>query len=681
MGYVLNKKNVTQWGAKLLVQSFILRNIKNKRKNAPVIDKIKLKTGELLLDGYKKNKISVLSGFLLPAEMLHLYGVSPMFTEFLAPITTVTNRSPDFLRASEIEGMSRDTCTFHRSTLGAYLEHYLPDYQLVVGTSHLCDGQNKTLEEMANRMRAPYILIDVPQYDTPDARDYLAWQLQELEDKLIELTGRQKATSRDWERVMAQSNRSRELLLRMNELRSRPGSFLYGVEGFNLNLISLLLMGTQFLTDNLSGLVRELESCCTHGIDDDSCYRILWLLAYPYVQDYRITEMAEEMGIKPVMDELSSVSWEPLDPANPYYSLAGKILQSPFLGSVENRIRNAKDLIQEHNVDGVLHFSHWGCRQGCGAVRALSDKMDELGVPFLELHGDCIDDRQFGEGQIKTRLASFAELMKRTRTTGNSVNTDQDSLYLGIDVGSETAKAVLVDANQNIYSREVFYTGASAKKAISRLYEHIYSDRLSSRIKGCVATGYGRNAVFFADEVITEITCHARGMAHSVQGVRTIIDIGGQDTKAIAVDQNGGVRKFLMNDKCAAGTGRFLEMMARTLEVDLDDLGPLALRADYPANITSLCSVFAESEVISHIAEDTPMEVIARGVCSSIAQRTLSLLERVGKEEKFAMSGGVAKNTGVVKELERSLGNKLQIPEDPHTIGALGAAMFAADQQ
>lgn len=677
---MLNKKNITQLGARILVQSFVLRNLKNKRKNAPVIDKIKLRTGEFLLHGYKKSKISVLSGFLLPAEILHLYGVSPMFTEFLAPITTIADRAPDFLKSSEIEGMSRDTCTFHRSTLGAYLEHYLPDYQLVVGTSHLCDGQNKTLEEMADRMQAPYMLIDVPQYDTRDAREYLAIQLQELEDKLIGLTGRQRATFRDWKRVVDQSNRSRELLLRINEARSKPGSPLYGVEGFNLNLISLLLMGTQFLSDNLSGLVQELEDSCADDIDDTSCYRILWLLAYPYVQDYRITGMAEEMGIKPVVDELSSVSWDPLDPENPYYSLAGKILQSPFLGSIDNRIRNLEALIQKHNVDGVLHFSHWGCRQGCGAVRALSDKMDEAGVPFLELHGDCIDDRQFGEGQIKTRLAGFAELMKRVRGSGKSVDTDQDSLYLGIDVGSETAKAVLVDADHNIHSREVFYTGASARKAISRLYEHIYSDGISSRIKGCVATGYGRNAVFFADEVITEITCHARGMAHSVQGVRTIIDIGGQDTKAIAVDEYGGVRKFLMNDKCAAGTGRFLEMMARTLEVDLEDLGPLSLRADYPANITSLCSVFAESEVISHIAEDTPMEVIARGVCCSIAQRTLSLLERVGKEEKFAMSGGVAKNTGVVKELERNLGYKLYIPEDPHTMGALGAAMFAADQ-
>ena len=224
------KKKITRLGAKLLVQSYVLRNIHNRRKNAPVLDKIKLKTGELLLYGYKKNKISVLSGFLLPAEILHLYGVSPMFTEFLAPITTLTQRSPQFLKSTELEGLSRDMCTFHRSTFGAYLQNYLPDYDLVVATSHLCDGQNKTLEELARRMQSPYILIDVPQQDSPGARKYLADQLWELEDKLIELTGKPRATQQEWERVINLSNQSRELLLRINELKGLPGSPIYGIE-------------------------------------------------------------------------------------------------------------------------------------------------------------------------------------------------------------------------------------------------------------------------------------------------------------------------------------------------------------------------------------------------------------------------------------------------------------------
>jgi predicted CoA-substrate-specific enzyme activase len=196
-----------------------------------------------------------------------------------------------------------------------------------------------------------------------------------------------------------------------------------------------------------------------------------------------------------------------------------------------------------------------------------------------------------------------------------------------------------------------------------------------------VGTGYGRVNVPFADKAVTEIACHARG-ANFMYGpsVRTVLDMGGQDCKAIRCDDRGKVEAFLMNDKCAAGTGRFLEMMAQALEIDIEDMGRRALHAKRSATISSLCTVFAESEVVSLIAEGRPVEEICRGICESIASRTVSMLGKVGRNGNIAMSGGVAKNVGVVRALERALGVRLDIPPEPQVVGALGAALIARER-
>jgi predicted CoA-substrate-specific enzyme activase len=194
-----------------------------------------------------------------------------------------------------------------------------------------------------------------------------------------------------------------------------------------------------------------------------------------------------------------------------------------------------------------------------------------------------------------------------------------------------------------------------------------------------VSTGYGRENVRNRTKAVTEITCHARG-AHTLHPeARSVIDIGGQDSKAIALEPDGRVRRFEMNDKCAAGTGRFLEVMARTLEVDLKDFGPIALTARKPAAISSTCTVFAESEVISLLAQDMEVPEILAGLCLAIAQRVNSLASRVGMHPQVMMTGGVAKNAGVVKAIEEKVGYPVMVPDEPQTIGALGAALFARD--
>ncbi|HPQ67763.1 MAG TPA: acyl-CoA dehydratase activase [bacterium] len=258
----------------------------------------------------------------------------------------------------------------------------------------------------------------------------------------------------------------------------------------------------------------------------------------------------------------------------------------------------------------------------------------------------------------------------------------RDKFYAGIDIGSLSTETLLIDADRNVVASNIIPTGASSIKASQQSFSMALEQAglAAEQIAFCVSTGYGRNKVSFAQAKVTEITCHARGAHVLHPDTQTVIDIGGQDSKAIRIDSHGAVINFLMNDKCAAGTGRFLEVMARALEVDLDELGPLALKSDKDLKVSSVCTVFAESEVVSLIGDGLATEHIAWGVCRSVADRTVSLAERVGVQAPILMTGGVARNVGVVRALEDRLGQTLVIPAEPQLVGALGAAHIACDR-
>jgi len=250
-------------------------------------------------------------------------------------------------------------------------------------------------------------------------------------------------------------------------------------------------------------------------------------------------------------------------------------------------------------------------------------------------------------------------------------------ISVGIDVGSITTKAAVVKDGE-VLSHKFILTGYNARHAGEKVFENIIKNleiELSS-INKIISTGYGRNSVTIADKTVTEITCHAVGAHYLNPAVRSVIDIGGQDSKAIAVNDSGRVKDFAMNDKCAAGTGRFLEVMARALEVDLDDFGDFSLKADYPSKISSLCTVFAESEVISLISKGEKRENIIAGIHESIAARVAAMANRVGLKTPIMMTGGVAKNIGVVRALESKIGHKIEVSPKSQVTGAIGAALL-----
>ena len=278
------------------------------------------------------------------------------------------------------------------------------------------------------------------------------------------------------------------------------------------------------------------------------------------------------------------------------------------------------------------------------------------------------------------------EILKENINEGREVNKnmlhDEKVYVLGIDSGSTSTNAVILNENKEITAFYVVRTGAKSSESARSALNGVLKKAGISRedLTLIVSTGYGRVSIDFADKDVTEISCHGRGAHYLNPEIRTIIDIGGQDSKVIKLNDKGEVIDFAMNDKCAAGTGRFLEMMAKTLEIDIKDMGNESLKWKEEIKISSMCSVFAESEVISLIAQNKEKCDIIHALNESIAGKTNALLGRVGRESRFMMSGGVAQNIGVVKALEEKIGEELFIYDQPEIVGAIGAALFGLDE-
>ncbi len=248
----------------------------------------------------------------------------------------------------------------------------------------------------------------------------------------------------------------------------------------------------------------------------------------------------------------------------------------------------------------------------------------------------------------------------------------------GIDSGSTTTNVVVLDRAGNVAASAIVRTGPKASQGAEKAFAAL-GGFTPEDMAAIVATGYGRNNIPFATGQVTEITCHARGAYHLYPEARAIVDIGGQDSKVICLDESGGVTNFVMNDKCAAGTGRFLELMARTLELSLEEMARVGLHWEQELTISSMCTVFAESEVVSLIADNHSAADIVHGLNQSVAAKTAALASRAGAKGPYMMTGGVARNRGVTEALEARLGAPLWLPPEPDLCGALGAALFALD--
>ncbi len=287
-----------------------------------------------------------------------------------------------------------------------------------------------------------------------------------------------------------------------------------------------------------------------------------------------------------------------------------------------------------------------------------------------------------GERKAESKDGHPGEAATASPTAGAPLPARPGRYVVGVDSGSTTTDAALVDMDGNLVAGVIIRTGAKAGAAAQNAIDQALAKAGATRddVALYVSTGYGRDVIEGMDAAITEITCHARGAHYLAPETRTVIDIGGQDSKAIHLDEHGGVLNFVMNDKCAAGTGRFLEMMAHTLEMPLEELSRAGLSSTREVRISNMCSVFAESEVVSLIADDTPTADIVAGLCMSVANKTKSLARRVNAEPAYLMTGGVANNEGVVQALSQVLGAPVRTHKDSQLCGAIGAALLGLER-
>ena len=352
---------------------------------------------------------------------------------------------------------------------------------------------------------------------------------------------------------------------------------------------------------------------------------------------------------------------------------AGELLgQMPCMRMTDNTKR--KQLYLDPNLKGVIYHTVKFCDFYSFEYAQIKQ---QLTVPLLKIESDYTVQ---SSGQLLTRLQAFAESMHMGEQEGKEIKMGK-GYFAGIDSGSTSTDVVILNKDKQIVTTVILPTGAGAAVGAERALEEALKQAGLKRedIDAMVTTGYGRTAISDGDKSITEITCHARGAHFLDPEVRTVIDIGGQDSKVIRLDETGAVVNFVMNDKCAAGTGRFLEMMARTMEMSLDEMAVTGLNYKEDITISSMCTVFAESEVVSLIAQNKETDDIVHGLNKAVASKTVALAKRVGGEERYMMTGGVSKNKGLVKTLEEKLETKLIISDYAQLCGALGAALFAMD--
>lgn len=334
-------------------------------------------------------------------------------------------------------------------------------------------------------------------------------------------------------------------------------------------------------------------------------------------------------------------------------------------------IKSRAALLENENCVGIVYSTV----KFCDYYDFEFSKLKSLKTPIIRIETDFTNQSY---GQLLTRLEGFAETINKTHSKRENMNIN-GKYFVGIDSGSTSTELVAIDKNLNIVKNIMVRTGANAGVGAKNALEKAEIDKKD--IAFIIATGYGRKNIAFADDNVTEITCHAKGAKHLYHDVKTIIDIGGQDSKVISLDKDGKVIGFVMNDKCAAGTGRFLENMAKVLELDMRSMASVGLNYKNDLTISSMCTVFAESEVVSLIAENHTVADIVHGLNKSVAAKTKTLANAAKDKENIMMTGGVANNNGVVSELEKQLKTKIFIPKHPEFCGALGAALIAAEKQ
>ena len=518
-------------------------------------------------------------------------------------------------------------CGFGKSVIQAVLEGKADQLVLV----NCCDSMRRVYDIVASTGKCKFLyMLDLPHEDNECEKIKFAGAIRRLKEA-YEAYSRQQFDKERFIRSFTESEKERKPYI--------------GVLGVRVSgvLEDMIQDNIQMKVDNLT---------CTGG--------------------RRLAVLPEEMEI---MDEDAM-----------FLAYADALLaQMPCFRMNNSTRRN--QLYLDPDLKGIIYHTIKFCDY-YGFEYASIKK--NIKIPLLKIETDFTSQ---SAGQLLTRIQAFSETIEGSEDMdpGTGISEEarkkmESGVYYvaGIDSGSTSTDVVILDQNGKIKSTMIIPTGGgammSAEKSLAAAVEK--AGIQEEDIVRIVTTGYGRAYIDSGDDSITEITCHAKGAHYLNPNVRTIIDIGGQDIKAISIDEHGAVTNFLMNDKCAAGTGRFLEMMARTLGLSLEEMSVKGLEWKENIVISSMCTVFAESEVVSLVAQNKNVADIIHGLNVSVASKVGALAARLGKKNpgEYMMTGGVAKNQGIINALEEKLGAKLYICDEAQLCGALGAALFAYEK-
>lgn len=364
----------------------------------------------------QKEKVTWTTAFF-PSEMIYLFDLAPFAPEVAAGAAASFEVAPELLQEAEYMGLSSDCCSFHRCAAAGAALDYFPLPRFLTASAHLCDGASRLFQYMAERYNRPLYMLDIPARDNCRAVQYIAAQLEQIARELELQTGT-KLTGERINKVFAYANEARRHQLTVNRIRQSRPLAISGDEGLGYVYLLFLGSGHPQAVDIWKTLAEELKTYGTENVDSGSPdnqdqVRLIWLHLRPYHSSELISYLEKELNACIVMEEVNLVYWPPLDPEKPFESLARKILANPGLGPLDRRLDSIEKMVGDYNAHGVIHFSHWGCRQSVGGTLLLKKHLKKKQIPFLNLDGDCIDGSSFPWGQAQTRIDSFYELIKQ----------------------------------------------------------------------------------------------------------------------------------------------------------------------------------------------------------------------------------------------------------------------------
>lgn len=637
-----------------------------------------------LLKAFKPNTIVAWRTFLVPSEIFYATGVLPFTPESTCAVIAQNQAATmQLIGKAEEHRYDAKLCSFLKNIVGGVFEDVMPAPDLVVGSPCFCASIGSILEAVAQYYDSKFFYLNIPLHSTSQGDiEYVAAQLRELVKLCCDISGLDLAfvEQETLPGAIENSNQAQRYWKQIEQLRQAVPSPLSGKEALDYATVLSQMWGSEDLVKIFKLLHSEIQERVANksAAVPNELFRIFWLHLRPYYS-VEMLDFLESQGAVVVFEDVNYPSRYQINASKPYLSLAREILANA--GQYRTFSSKWRDdlayVVGNFSIDGIIHFNHDNCEWTKNTFPGVSHYLQqERKVPLLSLSGDCLIKGR--EELFKTRIQAFLEgLAAKKATSPAQIVSRTNNFTAGLDIGAVTTKAVILSQGK-IIGWKVLPTGADNRNtAMQALREAIELAGLQQENCGSiVATGVGRNNIPIANSYPSEITCHTEGMLYFFSEAETIIDIGGQDTKAILVKE----KVFRMNDRCAAGTGKFLENIARALGLELEQLAELDAEAKQALMISRMCATFAESEVIDLIAQGARLEDIVRGMHEAVADRAISLARQLSSNipMPLAMSGGVAMNQGVVRAIERRLGTKILVPNNPQIIGALGAAIIAS---